>query len=124
MEFKDLPPEVQEIAAQCLADKISYVPGFAEGAVKNEPAKDQARRVKEAFVELYASPAASLSQCDCTQKGKNEQASINVMTHIITPLPCKGDGVDRVYHETMVKALRIELDWLRRQIVMNEIVAN
>ena len=52
MEFKDLPLEVQEIAAQCLADKISYVSGFAEGAVKNEPAKDQARQVKEAFVEL------------------------------------------------------------------------
>ncbi|HBY5919891.1 TPA: hypothetical protein MIZ65_11435 [Klebsiella pneumoniae] len=124
MEFKDLPLKVQEIAAQCLADKISYVSGFAEGAVKSEPAKDQARQVKEAFVELYASPAASSSQCDCTQKGKNQQASINVMTHTITPLPCTGDGVDRIYHDTMVKALRIELDRLRRQIVMNEIVAN
>lgn len=124
MEFKDLPQKVQEIAAQCLADKISIASGFAEGAVKNEPAKDQARQVKEAFVELYVSPAASSSQCDCAQKGKNQQASINVATHTITSLPCKGDGVDRVYHETMVKALRIELDGLRRQIVINEIVAN
>ncbi|EPC3763641.1 hypothetical protein ACRZET_004346 [Klebsiella michiganensis] len=49
MEFKDLPLEVQEIAAQCLADKISYVSGFAEGAVKNEPAKDQARQIKGAL---------------------------------------------------------------------------
>ncbi|HEC2568060.1 TPA: hypothetical protein R2K66_000935 [Raoultella ornithinolytica] len=124
MEFKDLPLKVQEIAAQCLADKISYVSGYAEGVVKREPAKDQARQVKEAFVELYASPAASSSQCDCGQKGKNQQASINVMTRTITPLPCTGDGVDRVYHDTMVKALRIELDGLRRKIVMNEIVAN
>lgn len=60
MEFKDLPLKVQEIAAQCLADKISYVSGFAEGAVKNEPAKDQARQVRESFVELY-SPAAQPS---------------------------------------------------------------
>ncbi|WP_316434082.1 hypothetical protein [Klebsiella pasteurii] len=124
MEFKDLPQKVQEIAAQCLADKISYVSGFAEGAVKNETAKDQARQVKEAFVELYASQAASSSQCDCAQKGENQHASINVATHIITPLPCKGDGVDRVYHETMVKGLRIELERLRSQIVINEIVTN
>ncbi|EOZ3046467.1 MULTISPECIES: hypothetical protein [Enterobacter] len=33
-------------------------------------------------------------------------------------------GVNVIYHETLVKALRIELDGLRRQIVMNEIVAN
>lgn len=33
-------------------------------------------------------------------------------------------GVNLIYHETMVKALRIELDGLRRKIVMNEIVAN
>lgn len=54
MEFKDLPLKVQEIAAQCLADRISVTSGFAEGAVKNEPAKDQARQVREAFIELYA----------------------------------------------------------------------
>ena len=124
MEFKDLPLKVQEIAAQCLADKISYVSGFAEGAVKNEPPKDQARQVKEAFVELYTSPAASSSQCDCDQKSKNHQVSINIMTHTITPIPCKGDGVDRVYHETMVKGLRVELERLRSQIVINEIVTN
>ncbi|MCS4271170.1 MULTISPECIES: hypothetical protein [Raoultella] len=53
MEFKNLPLKVQEIAAQCLADKICFVSGFAEGAVKNEPAKDQARQVREAFIELY-----------------------------------------------------------------------
>ena len=53
MEFKELPHKVQEIAAQRLADKISYVSGFTEGEVKNEPAKDQARQVREAFIELY-----------------------------------------------------------------------
>lgn len=54
MGFKDLPLKMQEIAAECLADKISYMSGFAEGSVKNEPAKDQARQVREAFIELYA----------------------------------------------------------------------
>ncbi|HBQ4111607.1 TPA: hypothetical protein MFM44_003377 [Klebsiella pneumoniae] len=48
----------------------------------------------------------------------------NLVTHKITPLPCKGDGVDRVYHETMVKCLRIELERLRSQIVIHEIVTN
>ncbi|WP_343297366.1 hypothetical protein AAG122_19050 [Raoultella planticola] len=124
MEFKDLPQKVQEISAQCLADKISVRSGFGKGEVKSEPAKEQARQIREAFVELYASSAASSSQCDCAQKGKNQHASINVATHIITPLPCKGDGVDRVYHDTMVKALRIELERLRSQIAVNEIVAN
>lgn len=33
-------------------------------------------------------------------------------------------GVNMIFHETMVKALRIELDGLRRKIVTNEIVAN
>lgn len=33
-------------------------------------------------------------------------------------------GVNVIYHEAMVKALRIQLDGLRRKIVMNEIVAN
>ncbi|HFK5649885.1 TPA: hypothetical protein ACG0A1_004038 [Enterobacter ludwigii] len=33
-------------------------------------------------------------------------------------------GVNLIFHETMVKALRIELDGLRRKIVTNEIVAN
>lgn len=33
-------------------------------------------------------------------------------------------GVNLIFHETMVKALRIELDGLRRKIVMNEIVTN
>ena len=59
MEFKDLPLKVQEIAAQCLADKISYATGFAEGAVKNEPAKDQARQVRGAFIELYSQPTST-----------------------------------------------------------------
>ncbi|MDL4584186.1 hypothetical protein QRZ28_20220 [Raoultella ornithinolytica] len=54
MEFKDLPLKVQEIAAQCLADKISSTSGFGMGVEKNEPAKEQARQIREAFVELYS----------------------------------------------------------------------
>lgn len=54
MEFRDLPLKVQEIAAQCLADKINVTLGFAEVCVKKEPAKEQARQIREAFVELYS----------------------------------------------------------------------
>lgn len=63
----------------------------------------------------------ALKTCAC---GAQDPARINLMTHTIAPLPCNGDGVSRAYHDTMVKALRIELDGLRRKIVMNKIVAN
>ncbi|HGB5010599.1 TPA: hypothetical protein ACIVL5_003577 [Salmonella enterica subsp. diarizonae serovar 61:r:-] len=49
---------------------------------------------------------------------------MNFMANTITPRPCKGDGVDRIYHDTMVKALRIELERLRSRIAINEIVTN
>lgn len=61
MEFKNLPLKVEEIAAQCLADKICFVSGFAEGVVKNEPAEDQAQQVKDVFVDLYSLPVAQPS---------------------------------------------------------------
>lgn len=48
----------------------------------------------------------------------------NFIAHTPLPLPCDGDGVSRVYHDTMVKVLRIELERLRSQIAINEIVAN
>lgn len=64
MEFKDLPLKVQEIAAQCLADKIRATPGFAEGVVKKEPVKNQAHQIREAFIELYSPHATSLIGAD------------------------------------------------------------
>ena len=62
MEFKELPHKVQEIAAQCLADKISYVSGFTEGEVKNEPAKDQARQPRSDR-EAPLAIAESIQRC-------------------------------------------------------------
>lgn len=89
-----------------------------------EPNAGTEARIWLAKDALESGDEATKSQCDCDRKGKNQPGCINVMTHIITPLPCKGDGVDRVYHDTMVKALRIELDGLRRKIVMNEIITH
>lgn len=67
MEFKDLPLKVQEIAAQCLADKISVRSGFGEGGVKSEPAKEQARQIREAFIELCFPQTDASSQLDSGQ---------------------------------------------------------
>ncbi len=52
MEFSKLPIEVQLIAAECLAAKLSTT-GFGI-EVKNEPAKSQARQVREAFITLFS----------------------------------------------------------------------
>ncbi len=60
----------------------------------------------------------------CGEQGPDRTKFMNFMANTITPLPCNGERVSRVYHDTMVKALRIELDGLRRKILMNEIVAN
>lgn len=60
----------------------------------------------------------------CGAQDPDRTEFMNFMANTITPLPCNGERVSRVYHDTMVKALRIELDGLRRKIVMNEIVAN
>ncbi|MDM3271654.1 hypothetical protein [Citrobacter sp. Ce129] len=61
---------------------------------------------------------------NCGAQTPDRTKFMNFMADTITPLPCNGERVSRVYHDTMVKALRIELDGLRRKIVMNEIVAN
>ena len=60
----------------------------------------------------------------CEAQDPDRTKFMNFMANTITPLPCNGERVSRVYHDTMVKALRIELDGLRRKIVMNKIVAN
>ncbi|MCF1304142.1 hypothetical protein [Raoultella ornithinolytica] len=44
MEFKDLPLKVQEIAAQCLADKISSTSGFGMGVGKTSLQKNRLGR--------------------------------------------------------------------------------
>ena len=66
MEFKDLPQKVQEIAAQCLADKISVRSGYGE-EVKSEPAKEQARQIRDAFIELCFPQTDASSQLDNDQ---------------------------------------------------------
>ncbi|HCI6317568.1 TPA: hypothetical protein NPO62_003086 [Klebsiella quasipneumoniae subsp. similipneumoniae] len=60
----------------------------------------------------------------CGAQGPERIDFMNFMANTITPLPCNGERVSRVYHDTMVKALRIELERLRSQIAVNEIIAN
>ncbi|ELY4673366.1 hypothetical protein SM021_004016 [Cronobacter muytjensii] len=50
MEFKDLPSDIQVIAANALADVLK---DFGT-EMKSKPAKELARNVKAAFVELYS----------------------------------------------------------------------
>ena len=60
----------------------------------------------------------------CRAQAPCRTAIMNFMANALLPLQCNGEKVCRVYHDTMVKALRLELDGLRRKIVMNEIVTN
>ncbi|EBC5057146.1 hypothetical protein CQT90_19925 [Salmonella enterica] len=64
----------------------------------------------------------ALKTCGAQDPDRNK--FMNFMANTITPLPCNGERVSRVYHDTMVKALRIELERLRSRIAINEIVAN
>lgn len=54
MEFNNLPHEIKLIAAKCLADKINSVSGFGENAIPPTTAKEQARQVRDAFIELFS----------------------------------------------------------------------
>ena len=49
MEFKDLPIAIQEKAAETLAASLKGL----EGELKSEPAKELARDVKAAFIEVF-----------------------------------------------------------------------
>ncbi|EBJ2703614.1 hypothetical protein DRB58_04855 [Salmonella enterica] len=60
----------------------------------------------------------------CGAQDPDRTEFMNFMANTIPPRPCKGDGVSRVYHDTMVKALRIELERLRSRIAINEIITN
>lgn len=60
----------------------------------------------------------------CGAQDPDRTKFMNFMANTITPLPCNGERVSRVYHDTMVKTLRIELERLRSRIAINEIVAN
>lgn len=59
MEFRNLPKEVQVIAAECLAAKISIKSGLVPSG-QAEPAKEQARQVRDAFIELYSRSESEL----------------------------------------------------------------
>ncbi|EFY0318992.1 hypothetical protein ACE1KD_003557, partial [Shigella sonnei] len=49
MEFKDLPSDVQKTAAHTLHSVLREI----GKDIASEPAKDLARKIKTAFVELY-----------------------------------------------------------------------
>lgn len=54
MEFKDIPYDVQLIAAKCLADKLNGVSLFAEDGLKKPTEKEQAEQVRNAFLTLFS----------------------------------------------------------------------
>ncbi|WP_261458170.1 formyltetrahydrofolate deformylase [Serratia fonticola] len=62
MKFKDLPLDVQVIAAQTLSGKFCESGLATQG--KTEPAKKLAREVRDAFTELYSEFVASPRQSD------------------------------------------------------------
>ncbi|QIP56859.1 formyltetrahydrofolate deformylase [Hafnia alvei] len=61
MEFKDLPLEVQILAAEALASRILQS-SMASPISNTEPALKLAREIREAFTELYSEPQKTCGQ--------------------------------------------------------------
>ncbi len=88
MEFKDLPKEIQEIAAHALRQRLNEVE--LESATKKD-IDNMARNVRDAFTGMYEDKLTS----------DNQNFSPK-----FTPHP---GGVSEIYHETMVKALHMQI---------------
>ncbi|EBW7250970.1 hypothetical protein DQC13_00170 [Salmonella enterica subsp. enterica serovar Gatow] len=56
MEFRELPHEVQVIAAQCLAEKMNIAPELSESHIRDQSAKNQGLQVRDAFIALFSEP--------------------------------------------------------------------
>ncbi|HEY2454109.1 MAG TPA: hypothetical protein VGI71_16060 [Scandinavium sp.] len=121
MTFEELRPEIQEIAAQTLFKMLTN--GYCSN---KEEAIETAANVKAAFVKVFTEEeyaARDKSAKTCAFRTQ-DPAQFNFVINTITPLPCNGDGVSRVYHDTMIKCLKIEIEKLRSRIAVAEIVAN
>ncbi|EAW8899705.1 hypothetical protein F3Y86_03230 [Salmonella enterica] len=54
MRFKELPHEVQMIAAQCLAEKMNIAHELSNDHIKEQSAKNQGLQVRDAFIALFS----------------------------------------------------------------------
>ena len=64
MEFKDLPCELQIIAAHTLAGVLKEM----GCELKNEPAKELARNIRAAFIDLHSPSEHAFAQHDSGQE--------------------------------------------------------
>ncbi len=102
MKFQDLPKDAQHHALSTLRDLIT-------AGCRKETELELAGVVKAAFASMYADNSANeegmAEACDATRHNPSK---------VITPLHC--GGVNGVYHETMVKALRMEIAALEEKL--------
>lgn len=66
MKMKDLPVEVQVVAAKLLAEKINEV----SRSLEKKPALPLAQEIRDAFIELYSQPHTSCSQHNTAQEDR------------------------------------------------------
>ncbi len=102
MKFQDLPKDAQHHALSTLRDLITT-------GCRKESEIELAGMVKEAFVSMYAG-SGEKEVAPAVDSDVKRFSPPNT----ITPRPC--DGVSRVYHDTMVKALRIQITELEERL--------
>lgn len=102
MKFQDLPKNAQHHALSTLRDLIT-------AGCRKESEMELAGLVKAAFVSMYAESGEKEVILAVDRDVKRSTSP-----KAITPRPC--DGVSRVYHDTMVKALRIQITELEERL--------
>ncbi|EEZ3080513.1 TPA: hypothetical protein JLG49_000763 [Escherichia coli] len=95
MEFKDLPVPFQEMAANVVRSQLATLD---LSTVEKETIDNISHNVRNAFIKLYEEKLSSENK-DYSPK--------------FTPHP---GGVNEIYHETMVKALRMQIAELEHKL--------
>ncbi|WP_339139616.1 hypothetical protein [Escherichia coli] len=95
MEFKDLPVPFQEMAANIVRSQLATLD---LSTVEKETIDNISGNVRRAFIGLYEEKLSSENK-DYSPK--------------FTPHP---GGVSEIYHETMVKALRMQIAELEHKL--------
>ncbi|HDD9007557.1 TPA: hypothetical protein PBP70_004146 [Escherichia coli] len=94
MEFKDLPPSIQEIAAHTLRQRLNEV--MAESATK-ETVDNMARNVRDAFTGLYF--------CASVNKHDSESVAKKIAETIVQNISTKPteEEIDQFAHDAGLK---------------------
>lgn len=117
MKFHDLPKDAQHHALSTLRELII-------SGNRGEDEQALAGKVQAAFVSMYSDAGATTHTGTINVNFSNVPAGVSCIEKVAQAVTLRpSDGVSRVYHDTIVKCLKIEIEKLRSQIAVNEIVA-